>query len=154
MNKFTEVVNWMLDWRYSPFCVQRWLFGTGTRSVEVISLATLAALVALFTTEPEAVNSLPVYREFQMIPPRVWVAVMTATWVGMVGTMLSRRYIAQMLRGWLLIACGLIFMLVGVAYTLAYPPFTPGMVIFPTLAILCTLAGNNKMQLLKDGDVK
>lgn len=155
LNKYASLIfKWLIDWRYLPFKAQVWLFGTGTRAVEVMSLAAIMALLILFVFEPRAIAEIPVYRKFNMIPPNAWITSLSFAAAGIGSTINAKRYVLQVINGGFLIFSGLIFMLVGAAFIIVYPPFSLSMFIFPALSILCTLAGNNKIRLTKEGNLK
>ena len=155
LKKYSSLIfKWLIDWRYLPFKAQVWLFGTGTRAVEVMSLAALIALLILFVFEPKAIAEIPVYRKFNMISPTVWIASLSFAAAGIGSTINAKIYVLQVVNGGFLIFAGLIFMLVGAAFITVYPPFSLSMFIFPSLAILCTLAGNNKIRIVKEGELK
>ena len=68
------MLNKIWNWRLLPDYFQRWLFDTGTRSVELLSSLWLIGFALVFWFDDGAMNVLPTYYKFQAVPEPVLIA--------------------------------------------------------------------------------
>lgn len=145
---FMNRLAFLLDWRSLPSRFQAWLFGTGTRALEMVSGLGLLGYAAVFALSPDDIYSWRIYYKFHNLPEIWLVAVFGAVGLLQTALLMFRGFRANVASAYLLTLAGFIWFLVSVAFWGAYPPAHTGMVIPPLLAFLCALAGNNTLKFL------
>ena len=76
----------LLDWRSLPSRFQAWLFGTGTRALEMVSGLGLLGYAAVFALSPDDIYSWRIYYKFHNLP-EIWLVVIFGV-VGLLQTAL------------------------------------------------------------------
>lgn len=141
----------ILGLTFLPERARRWIFGTGTRVVEVLNLTLLTTLAVLFWFDHGEMMRLSNYRGFAKLfgdAPRDWMAAVFGVLailaaVGIASTTERPRRLG----GFALLASGCIWWAMSAGFVYGYPPLTTGMVVYPVLGIFCGLCGQHIMYL-------
>lgn len=141
-------LRWLFGWRFLPSRFQLWLFGTGTRILELISGVGLLGYGLAFWVAPDEIYRWKMYYKFEDIPEHYMIAVFLSVGLLQLVSMWWQSVRGNVLSAYTLLVSGLVWFLVSVAFWSAYPPVHTGMVLPPLLAGLCLLAGNNALRFL------
>lgn len=141
-------MKYFLNWGFLPSRLQLWLFGTGTRILELISGLGLLGYAAVFWFAPDEIYKWKIYYKFQSIPEHYMIATFVSVGLLQLVSMWWQSVRGDVLSAYTLLLSGLVWFLVSVAFWSAYPPVHTGMVVPPLLAGLCLLAGNNALRFL------
>ena len=146
-----QILRFVLGLTFLPERARRWIFGTGTRVIEVLNLTLLTTLSVLFWFDHGEMMRLSNYRGFVKLfgdNAHVWMtclfgllAVLAAA--GIAST--SER--PRRLGGFALLASGCIWWAMSAGFAYGYPPLTTGMVVYPVLGMFCGLCGQHIMYL-------
>ncbi|UOP05357.1 hypothetical protein [Conchiformibius kuhniae] len=135
--------NYLLGWRFLPRRLQDWLFGTGTRAVELISGLGLLGFALAFANHAALLTRYPIYHKFATAPPALTVSVLAAVGLAQLLLMVWHSPRANILSGFVLLVGGVLWFLIFAAFSANYPPFNPSMALPFILAAVCSLAGKN-----------
>ena len=147
-----KCVKWLFDWRFLPFKFQKWLFETGTRAVKFVNAVGLMGFAMVLLAYGEVLYQYRLYVKFEGIPPVLLAIVMAALALLQVISMMGKTARSQVIGGYLLICSGLVWFLVAVAFWASYPPLSTGVVFPSMMALICPLAGDNLIKLMKQYD--
>ena len=139
------LLNKIWNWRLLPDYFQRWLFDTGTRSVELLSSLWLIGFALVFWFDDGAMNVLPTYYKFQAVPEPVLIATLLLLGGSQFWAMTQRSCRSDILGGFLLLVSGLVWAIIAASFWAGYPPATTAMAVYPVFAMVCLLAGRNLM---------
>lgn len=149
MGNVLKWIKWVFDWRFLPAKFQRWLFSTGTRAVKFVNAFGLFGYAMVFFLHGEVLYQYKLYDKFDTAPPKVTATVMLVLAVLQIISMVGKTDRYQIIGGYLLICSGFVWFLVAVAFGASYPPLSTGVVFPSLLAVVCPLAGDNLIKLLK-----
>ena len=97
------MLNKIWNWRLLLDYFQRWLFDTGTRSVELLSSLWLIGFALVFWFDDGAMNVLPTYYKFQAVPEPVLIATLLLLGGSQFWAMTQRSCRSDILGGFLLL---------------------------------------------------
>ena len=149
MGNVWKWIKWVFDWRFLPAKFQKWLFETGTRAIKFVNAFGLLGYAVVLFGFGDVLYKYKLYDKFDAAPPAMTALVMTILAILQVIFMLGKTDRAQVLGGYLLICSGFVWFMVAVAFGASYPPLSTGVVFPSLLAIVCPLAGDNLIKLLK-----
>lgn len=146
-----KVLRLILGLTFLPERARRWIFGTGTRVVEVLNLTLLTTLAVLFWFDHGEMMRLSNYRGFVKLfgeSSHGWMAAVFGVLailaaVGIASTTERPRRLG----GFALLASGCIWWAMSAGFAYGYPPLTTGMVVYPVLGLFCCLCGQHIMYL-------
>ena len=146
-NKALAWYNYLLGWRFLPRRLQDWLFGTGTRAVELISGLGLLGFAFAFANHHALLTRYPIYHKFASVPPLLTISVLAAVGLAQLVLMAWHSPRTNILSGFTLLCGGSLWFLIFAAFSANYPPFNPSMALPAVLAFVCSLAGKNLLDL-------
>ena len=150
MGNVIKWVKWVFDWRFLPFKFQKWLFETGTRAVKFVNAFGLFGYAMVFFLYGKVLYQYKLYDKFDTAPPKVTATVMLALAVlQIIFSMVSKTDRSQIVGGYLLICSGFVWFMVAVAFWASYPPLSTGVVFPCVMALICPLAGDNLIKMIK-----
>lgn len=149
MGNVLKWIKWVFDWRFLPAKFQRWLFSTGTRAVKFVNAFGLFGYAMVFFLYGKVLYQYKLYDKFDTASPKVTATVMLVLAVLQIISMVGKTDRYQIIGGYLLICSGFVWLLVAVAFGASYPPLSTGVVFPSLLAVVCPLAGDNLIKLLK-----
>ena len=143
MGKTLKWLNFLLGWRFLPRRLQDWLFGTGTRAVELMSGCGLLGFALGLANHSELLSRYPIYHKFAAIPPALTIGLLAAVGLAQLVLMAWHSPRTNVLSGFVLLLGGSLWFLIFTAFSANYPPFNPSMALPFILALVCSLAGKN-----------
>lgn len=149
MGSVLKWIKWVFDWRFLPAKFQRWLFSTGTRAVKFVNAFGLFGYAMVFFLYGKVLYQYKLYDKFDTVPPKVTATVMLALAVLQIISMVGKTDRSQIIGGYLLICSGFIWFLITVAFWASYPPLSTGVVFPCVMALICPLAGDNLIKMIK-----
>ena len=149
MGNVLKWIKWVFDWRFLPAKFQRWLFSTGTQSVKFVNAFGLFGYAMVFFLYGKVLYQYKLYDKFDTAPPKVAATVMLVLAALQIVLMVSKTDRAQIIGGFLLICSGFIWFLITVAFWASYPPLSTGVVFPCVMALICPLAGDNLIKIIK-----
>lgn len=146
-----QILRFVLGLTFLPERARRWIFGTGTRVIEVLNLTLLTTLSVLFWFDHGEMMRLSNYRGFVKLfgdAPQDWMAAVFGVLailaaVGIASTTERPRRLG----GFALLASGCIWWAMSAGFAYGYPPLATGMVVYPVLGLFCCLCGQHIMYL-------
>ena len=130
-----------LNLLFLPEVARQWLFGTGTRALEMLNMVMLVVWGIIALSNPRTMDLLPTYSKIHYINPEVMGALFIILALGQLAYMLKATTESNITSGFLLIVSAFIWSIIGIGYLNGYPPLTPGMVLYFPLAIINWWAG-------------
>ena len=152
MGNVIKWLKWVFDWRFLPFKFQKWLFETGTRAIKFVNALCLFGFAVVLFGFGEALYKYKLYDKFESVPPPVLASVMATLALLQVISMFGKPSRSQIIGGYMLICSGLVWFVVAVAFWASYPPLSTGVVFPSVMALICPLAGDNLIKLMKQYD--
>ena len=149
MGNVIKWLKWVFDWRFLPFKFQKWLFETGTRAVKFINSASLFGFAMVLFGFGDVLYKYKLYDKFESVPPPISAAVMMSLAILQMISMVCKTDRSQIIGGYMLICSGLVWFLVAVAFGASYPPLSTGVVFPLVMSLICPLAGDNLIKLIK-----
>ena len=149
MGNVLKWIKWVFDWRFLPAKFQRWLFSTGTRAVKFVNAFGLFGYAMVFFLYGKVLYQYKLYDKFDTAPPKVTATVMLALAVLQIISMVDKTDRFKIIGGYLLICSGFIWFLITVAFGASYPPLSTGVVFPCVMALICPLAGDNLIKMIK-----
>ena len=149
MGNVLKWIKWVFDWRFLPAKFQRWLFSTGTKAVKFVNAFGLFGYAMVFFLYGKVLYQYKLYDKFDTAPPKVAATVMLALAVLQIILMVGKSDRSQIIGGYLLICSGFIWFLITVAFVASYPPLSTGVVFPCVMALICPLAGDNLIKMIK-----
>ena len=153
MGNVIKWVKWVFDWRFLPFKFQKWLFETGTRAIKFVNALCLFGFAVVLFGFGEVLYKYKLYDKFESVPPPVLASVMATLALLQVISMFGKPSRSQIIGGYMLICSGLVWFMVAVAFWASYPPLSTGVVFPSVMALICPLAGDNLIKLMKQYDM-
>ena len=149
MGNVLKWIKWVFDWRFLPAKFQHWLFSTGTRAVKFVNAFGLFGYAMVFFLYGKVLYQYKLYDKFDTAPPKVTATVMLVLAVLQIIPMVRKTDRSQIIGGYMLICSGLVWFLVAVAFGASYPPLSTGVVFPCVMALICPLAGDNLIKMIK-----
>ncbi len=143
LQSFGLRLRWVLDWRFLPDRLQKWLFDTGTRGIEIFNATFMLAFAVVFLFEGSGVYLTPAYYKFQLIDTLIWAVVFVSLGSLQLIALCYTSCRSNIISGYLLTVSSLLWAIVTVSFWASSPPLNTGMFISPVLATICLLAGRN-----------
>ena len=153
MGNVIKWVKWVFDWRFLPFKFQKWLFETGTRAVKFVNAARLMGFAMVLFGLGDVLYKYKLYDKFESVPPPISAAVMLVLAALQIVSMVGKTDRSQIVGGYMLICSGFVWFMVAVAFWASYPPLSTGVVFPSVMALICPLAGDNLIKLMKQYDM-
>lgn len=153
MGNVIKWVKWVFDWRFLPFKFQKWLFETGTRAIKFINASCLFGFAVVLFGFGDVLYKYKLYDKFESVPPPVSASVMATLALLQVISMFGKTNRSQIVGGYMLICSGFVWFMVAVAFWASYPPLSTGVVFPSVMALICPLAGDNLIKLMKQYDM-
>ena len=153
MGNVIKWLKWVFDWRFLPFKFQKWLFETGTRAIKFVNALCLFGFAVVLFGFGEVLYKYKLYDKFESVPPPVLASVMATLALLQVISMFGKPSRSQIIGGYMLICSGLVWFMVAVAFWASYPPLSTGVVFPSVMALICPLAGDNLIKLMKQYDM-
>lgn len=122
MSKSVQWMKYILDWRFLPVRLQKWLFGTATRAVEFISGISLIGYALVFLSSPDDIYKWPIYYKFKDISETSLVLIFSITGLSQLLCMYWQTARGNVLSGYILLISAFIWYLTAYAFWSAYPP--------------------------------
>ena len=146
-----QILRFVLGLTFLPERARRWIFGTGTRVIEVLNLTLLTTLSVLFWFDHGEMMRLSNYRGFVKLfgeSSNGWMAAVFGVLAILAAVSIaSTTERPRRLGGFALLASGCIWWAMSAGFVYGYPPLTTGMVVYPVLGIFCGLCGQHIMYL-------
>ena len=149
MGNVLKWIKWVFDWRFLPAKFQRWLFSTGTRAVKFVNAFGLFGYAMVFFLYGKVLYQYKLYDKFDTVPPKVTATVMLVLAVLQIVLMVGKTDRSQIVGGYMLICSGFVWFMVAVAFWASYPPLSTGVVFPCVMALICPLAGDNLIKMIK-----
>jgi cytochrome bd-type quinol oxidase subunit 2 len=143
LSKAQSVLDFIFGLRFLPDKFQDWLFGTGTRIIEVLSGFAMLGFALVFALHGEEMIKEDLYEKFLHLHPKIFVTILVIVAVGQLFAAFFQSSRSNILSGCFLIWSALIWVVISGAFIAAYPPLSTGMTTYPVIAIICALAGRN-----------
>lgn len=117
------------------------LFETATRPFELFNSAVFLGYGYVFWVDGETLYTYHIYKDFATIPLHCTVAVFFI--LGLAQGILALRDTcdSNILSGYLMLLCGLVWLFVFCAFSAPYPPLNTGMVYALLMCVACVLCG-------------
>lgn len=139
----------LLDLRFLPDKLQKWLFDTGTRVITVTSALIMIGFAGIFILGGSEIFNLKLYKGFLLLQPfTLEVLLLSVALLQLIITIFKSNR-CHVLSGYLLILSALIWAVISATFLASYPPLTTGMTTYPVLAVVCALAGRNLINYTK-----
>ncbi|MCX8746149.1 MULTISPECIES: hypothetical protein [Snodgrassella] len=139
----------LLDLRFLPDKLQKWLFHTGTRVITVTSALIMIGFAGIFLLGGSEVFNLKLYKGFLLLHPLTLSVLLIGMAVLQLLVTIFKSNRCNVLCGYLLILSALIWAVISATFWASYPPLTTGMTTYPVLAVVCALAGRNQINYTK-----
>lgn len=149
MGNVWKWIKWVFDWRFLPFKFQKWLFETGTQAIKFVNAFGLLGYAVVLFGFGDVLYKYKLYDEFESVLHPISAAVMLVLAALQIVLMVGKTDRSQIVGGYLLICSGFVWFMVAVAFGASYPPLSTGVVFPSLLAIVCPLAGDNLIKLIK-----
>ena len=143
MTKAIKWLYWLLDFRFLPDRLQNWLFGTGTRIIEVLNGFAMLGFALVFGLHGDEIIKEDLYGKFPHLYPKVFVTILIVVAIGQLFAAFFHSSRSNILSGCCLLWSALIWFVISGTFIAAYPPLSTGMTTYPLIAIICALAGRN-----------
>jgi hypothetical protein len=154
MLKAFKWLHWVIDLRFLPDKLQIWLFGTGTRIIEVLSGLAMLGFATVFALHGEEMIKEDLYEKFLHLHPKIFVAILIFVAIGQLFAAFFHSSRSNIISGCFLLWSALIWVVVSGTFIAAYPPLSTGMTTYPIIAIICALAGRNLIKHTKQVEDK
>lgn len=138
-----NILSWLLDLRFLPDKLQKWLFGTGTRVIEIISGFAMLGFALVFSLHGNEMIKEDLYGKFPHLYPKIFITILLLVAIGQLFAAFFHSSRSNILSGCFLIWSALIWFVISGTFIAAYPPLSTGMTTYPVIAIVCALAGRN-----------
>lgn len=147
------VLSAILNLLFLPERWRRWMFGTGTRSLEGLNAVLLLSWAVVLLCA-DGVLGLPSYSRFATLPLPLVCGAFALTGLLLAVFLPSEAARSNVISGWLLLAASMLWGLVSIAFWGSYPPLNTAMLVYPVLALVSWWAGillieNSKTELEK-----
>ena len=86
MTKVIKWFYWLLDFRFLPDRLQNWLFGTGTRIIEVLNGFAMLGFALVFGLHGDEIIKEDLYGKFPHLYPKVFVTILIMVAIGQLFT--------------------------------------------------------------------
>ena len=149
MGNVLKWIKWVFDWRFLPAKFQRWLFSTGTRAVKFVNAFGLFGYAMVFFLYGKVLYQYKLYDKFDTAPPKVTATVMLVLAALQIVLMVGKTDRSQIIDGYWLICSGFLWFSITVAFWASYPPLSTGVVFPCVMALICPLAGDNLIKMIK-----
>lgn len=143
MKNAFNILSWLLDLRFLPAKLQKWLFGTGTRVIEIISGFAMLGFALVFSLHGNEMIKEDLYGKFPHLYPKIFITILLLVAIGQLFAAFFHSSRSNILSGCFLIWSALIWFVISGTFIAAYPPLSTGMTTYPVIAIVCALAGRN-----------
>ena len=143
MKNAFNILSWLLDLRFLPDKLQKWLFGTGTRVIEIISGFAMLGFALVFSLHGNEMIKEDLYGKFPHLYPKIFITILLIVAIGQLFAAFFHSSRSNILSGCFLIWSALIWFVISGTFIAAYPPLSTGMTTYPVIAIVCALAGRN-----------
>lgn len=151
LDHFVAMLQQLLDLRFLPDKLQKWLFSTGTRVIEVLSALIMIGFVIVFLAGGHEVFDVDLYQKFLLVHPVILSSVLSIVAIAQLAAAVFQSGRSNVISGYFLILSALIWALISGTFWAGYPPLSTGMTTYPVLAIVCALAGRNSINYAKRG---
>lgn len=142
----------ILNLRFLPDHLQRWLFSTGTRALEVANVSILVGWAALLYVDGRRMLDLQNYKTFSMLDHKTLASIFAIlSLIIFVATLFPNSLKSQLFKGYTMLLSAAVWAIVSTGFAIAYPPLSTAMVVYPVLAVLCWLCGENLIERAKAG---
>lgn len=144
MNKF-KIINksflWLLNLCFLPNKIQQWLFGTGTRAIEICSACIMLGFAFVLANNNQHLLIIDPYEKFKHISPHFLSICMLIVAIAQITASFFKSARSNVLAGFILLIAALIWFVVFGLFMAAYPPASTAITTYLVLAIICALAG-------------
>ncbi|WMY90938.1 hypothetical protein [Snodgrassella communis] len=144
-----KLLHSLLDLRFLPNKLQKWLFYTGTRVITVTSALIMIGFAGVFLLGGSEVFNLKLYKGFLLLHPYTLAVLLIGVALLQLIIAIFKSNRCSVLSGYLLILSALIWAVISATFWASYPPLTTGMTTYPVLTVVCALAGRNLINYTK-----
>ena len=136
-----EFLQWIFNLRFLPDKVQKWLFGTGTRAVEVMNTLIMLGFAFVLLSSNQDFFIVDPYEKFERLHPHTLSVIMFIVAIAQLIMACFKSARSNVLSGFFLLVSALIWFIVFASFTAAYPPLSTGIFTYLVLSVVCALAG-------------
>ena len=137
-----QVLLWIINLLFLPDSVRQWVFGSGTRALELLNALLLLSWAGVLLADAGSVYILmPGYTKFAEMPPGLSFALFSGVGAALLICLPSESPRSNLLSGFFLVAAALLWMLASVGFWDNYPPLNTAMIVYPVLAVISWWAG-------------
>lgn len=126
---------------FLPATWRKWLFGTGTRGLQVVNMLFLAGWAGVMWDG--GLLKLPSYAGFTKLPLPLAVGVLVVASLLLMWSLADRSIRGRWVGGFALLLSSLIWLAVSISFWVTYSPLSTAMAIYPALAAISWLAGDH-----------
>ena len=136
-----QVLLWIINLLFLPDDVREWIFGSGTRALELINALMLLGWAAVMLVDASHVYLIPSYAKFAEMPQGLVFGLFAGVGALLLVLLPSETPRSNVLSGFLLVGSALLWSVVSVGFWYTYPPLNTAMVVYPVLAASSWWAG-------------
>lgn len=141
LDHFINSLQLILDLRFLPDKLQKWLFSTGTRAIEVTSSLIMLGFSFVLFESNHSFFTADLYEKFEQIHPHALAIIMFAVAVAQTVAVFFKSARSNVLSGFTLLLSAFVWFVVFGLFAAAYPPLSTGIFTYLALSIVCALAG-------------
>lgn len=144
MNKINAIfkyIQFIAELKFLPDKMQHWLFGTGTRAVEITSALIMLGFAYVLLVSGHEFFIVDPYEKFERLHPQTMAIIMFIVALAQLLAAYYQSARSNVLSGFALIVSALIWFIVFGSFAAAYPPLSTGIFTYLVLSVVCALAG-------------
>ena len=136
-----KIMLYGLNVMFLPEGLRNWLFGTGTRALEVLNSSLLLTWGVISLLNAQFVELLPTYAHMKIVPTSLVSIIFFFLGIAQLVYALRSTADSNIISGYFLIVSSFVWAIIAVGYWGDYPPIKPGMVLYLPLALVNWWAG-------------